>query len=140
MESTEIRTATASIGLDLYQTTLQARGHELIADEPVDVGGKDLGPRPGDFVRMALASCTAITLRMYANRKNFDVAQIRVNVSNGAFDQKTTYNTEIEITGNLTEEQRTRMLQIAKLCPVHKALTNPIEINTQLSVTNPTVA
>ncbi len=140
MESTEIRTATATIGRDLYQTTLQARGHELIADEPIDAGGKDLGPRPGDFVRMALASCTAITLRMYANRKNFDVAQIRVNVSNGAFDQKTTYNTEIEITGNLTEEQRTRMLQIAKLCPVHKALTNPIEINTQLSLTNPAIA
>ncbi len=140
MESTEIQIATATIGRDLYQTTLQARGHELIADEPVDVGGKDLGPRPGDFVRMALASCTAITLRMYANRKNFDIAQIRVNVSNGAFDQKTTYTTEIEITGSLTEEQRARMLQIAKLCPVHKALTNPIEINTQLSLTNPTVA
>ncbi len=140
MESIEIQTATATIGRDLYQTTLQARGHELLADEPTDVGGKDLGPRPGDFVRMALASCTAITLRMYANRKNFEVEQISVSVSNGAFDQKTSYNTEIKITGSLTEEQRTRMLQIAKLCPVHKALTNPIEINTQLSVTNPTVA
>ena len=136
----EILTATATIGRDLYQTTLQARGHELIADEPVDVGGKDHGPRPGDLVRMALASCTAITLRMYANRKNFDVLQIRVNVSNGAYDQKTTYTTEIEITGSLTEEQRTRMLQIAKLCPVHKALTNPIEINTHLSLTNPAIA
>lgn len=84
---------------------------------------------------MGLASCTAITLRMYANRKGWDVQQIRVQVSNGPFDGKTSYKTEIEITGNVNEEQRMRLLQIAKLCPVHKVLTNPIEIDTSLSIT-----
>jgi len=134
METNEIRTATATIGNDLYKTELSARTHLVIADEPFDVGGKDLGPRPGDFVRMGLASCTAITLRMYANRKNLDVKKIKVSVGNGPFDGKTVYETNIEIEGNLTDEQRKRMLQIAKMCPVHKALTNPVEINSTLSV------
>ncbi|MCK6617074.1 MAG: OsmC family protein [Cyclobacteriaceae bacterium] len=134
METNEIQTATAIIGTDVYKTELTARTHTIIADEPFEVGGKDRGPRPGDFVRMGLASCTAITLRMYANRKNMDVQQIRVSVSNGAFDGKTKYKTEIEITGNVSDEQKQRLMQIAKLCPVHKLLTNPIEINTSLLV------
>lgn len=134
METNEIQTATATIGTDVYKTELTARTHTIIADEPVDVGGKDLGPRPGDFVRMGLASCTAITLRMYANRKNMDVRQIKVSVSNGAFDGKTSYKTNIEITGNVSDEQKQRLMQIAKLCPVHKLLTNPIEIETLLLV------
>jgi putative redox protein len=134
MESNEIQTAVAIIENELYKTELHARSHVIIADEPLDVGGKDVGPRPGDFIRMGLASCTAITLRMYANRKNMDVKKIRVSVSNGAFNGRTAYNTQIEIDGTIDESQRKRLLQIAELCPVHKALTNPIEINTSLSV------
>lgn len=135
MHDEGVQVAVATIGNDLYKTELVARDHTVIADEPLDVGGKDLGPRPGDFIRMGLASCTAITLRMYANRKGWDVQQIRVQVSNGPFDGKTSYKTEIEITGNVNEEQRMRLLQIAKLCPVHKVLTNPIKIDTSLSIT-----
>lgn len=134
MHDEGIQTAVATIGNDVYKTELVTRSHAVIADEPLDVGGKDLGPRPGDFVRMGLASCTAITLRMYANRKGWDVQQIRVQVSNGPFEGKTSYKTEIEIAGNIDEEQRKRLLQIAKLCPVHKVLTNPIEIDTSLSI------
>jgi putative redox protein len=134
METNEIQSATASIGTDLYKTELTARSHNLIGDEPIEVGGQDLGPRPGDFIRMALASCTAITLRMYANRKNWDVKKISVQVSNVAFDGKTTYATHIEIFGNLDDDQRKRLMQIAKLCPVHKTLTNPIEIDTHLKI------
>lgn len=134
MESKEVQTAIAVIGKDHYRTTLQSRTHTLVGDEPLDIGGEDLGPRPGDFVRMALASCTAITLRMYADRKQWPVDQIEVRVSNGPFQEKTTYTSDIEITGNLSDEQKERMVQIAKLCPVHKTLTNPIEIITQLSL------
>jgi len=134
MESNEILSATASIGRETYRTELQARTHSVLADEPVDAGGTDLGPRPGDFLRMALASCTAITLRMYADRKKFHVDRIDVKVSNGPFDGKSTYRTEIELTGSLTDEQQQRMLQIAKLCPVHKILTNPIVVNTTLQL------
>jgi putative redox protein len=133
METKEIQTAVATLGNDLYKTELKARSHVILADEPHEVGGADLGPRPGDFIRMGLASCTAITLRMYANHKNWQVNHIRVQVSNGAMENgKTTYHTEIEVDGSLTDEQRNRLLQIAKLCPVHKALTHPIEIATNV--------
>jgi putative redox protein len=126
--------AVAIITDEVYRTELKVRKHVVIADEPEDVGGKDLGPRPGDFYRMSLASCTAITLRMYANRKNFDVKEIQVSVATEEGEGKTILHTDIKIKGNLDEAQRTRMLQIAKLCPVHKVLTNPIEINTALSI------
>lgn len=130
------KVAVATIGNDVYRTELTARKHRVIADEPEDVGGKDLGPRPGDFYRMSLASCTAITLRMYANRKNFEVKQIEVTVSTEEGEGKTILHTNIEISGTLDEAQRQRMLQIAKLCPVHKVLTNPIEIETTLTTVN----
>ena len=128
----EEKIAIATISDEIYRTELTAGNHRLIADEPEDVGGKNLGPRPGDFLRMSLASCTAITLRMYANRKKFDVQQIEVTVASEEVEGKTIFNSTIEITGNLDEQQRQRMLQISKLCPVHKALTNPIEINSSL--------
>ena len=129
----EEKIAIATISDEIYRTELTARNHRLIADEPEDVGGKNLGPRPGDFLRMSLASCTAITLRMYANRKKFDVQQIEVTVASEEVEGITIFNSSIKIQGNLDEQQRQRMLQIAKLCPVHKALTNPIEIETTLN-------
>jgi putative redox protein len=132
---TGILSATATIGNDTYKTELTARQHALIGDEPEDVGGTDLGPRPGDFLRMSLASCTAITLRMYANRKNMNVQQIQVTVSNGPTTDKTVYQTDIQITGNITDEERERLIQIAKKCPVHKILTNPIQVEHTLTST-----
>ena len=129
-----IAIATATIGTDTYKTELKARTHTIIGDEPPDVGGKDLGPRPGDFLRMSLASCTAITLRMYANRKNMNLQQIQVTVSNGPTTDKTVYQTDIQITGSISEEDRARLMQIAMKCPVHKILTNPIEIAHTLKV------
>ena len=128
-----IAIATATIGSDVYKTELVVRKHVIIADEPESNGGKDLGPQPGDFIRMGLASCTAITLRMFANRKNMDVAQIQVSVSNGPTTDKTVYHTEIHITGNISDEERTRLIQIAKKCPVHKILSNPIQIEHTLT-------
>lgn len=129
MEAQE-KIAVATIGTDVYKTELVARKHTVVADEPTDVGGKDLGPRPGDFLRMSLASCTAITLRMYANRKKFDVDEIRVTVESKEVEGGTAFETKVELTGKLDEAQEQRMLQIAKLCPVHKVLTNPIQIST----------
>src|SRR5882762_5420064 len=71
---------TAIIGKDHYKTQLLTSGHRLIADESVDVGGTDLGPGPGEFLLVALASCTAITLRMYADRKKWPVEKIKVEI------------------------------------------------------------
>jgi putative redox protein len=131
------KTAVATIGTDSYYTTLESTVHTLHADEPMESGGMDRGPSPHDFLRMSLASCTAITLRMYANRKNFDVQQIQVNVRSEQVEGKTIFHRDVVITGNLDEVQRKRMLQIANACPVHKTLTNPIEIQTELSATAP---
>ncbi len=134
MEDNQILSATATIGREHYATRLQARTHVLTGDEPAEVGGTDTGPRPGDFVRMALASCQAITLRMYADRKQYPVEQIMVTVSNGPSDGKTTYTSDIVVTGALTADEQQRMIQVARRCPVHKILTNPIEILTNFSI------
>ena len=123
---------TAVIGQDHYRTELFASGKTIIADEPEDVGGKNLGPAPGEFLMISLASCTAITLRMYADRKKWSVSKIKVEVAAERLDNKTLLKREIVLEGNLEEDQRQRLLQIANSCPVHKMLTNPIAINTTL--------
>lgn len=130
----EPKTTIATISDGLYVTELRTETHTVVADEPQDKGGKDLGPSPGDLLRMSLASCTAITLRMYANRKKMDVRKIEVMVSSNDLEGKTRFHVTVEITGELNDEQHKRMLQIANACPVHKILTNPIKIETALSL------
>ncbi len=126
------RTITATIGRDKYTTTLESGTHSVVADEPADLGGKDLGPTPGDFLRMSLGSCTAITLRMYADRKKWDVEQLEVTVTSEQATYKTIFKVSISIDGNVDDAQRQRLLEIAKACPVHKVLANPIEVETSL--------
>ena len=123
---------TATIGLEAYRTDLFINGHELIADEREEVGGKNLGPGPGEFLMVSLASCTAITLRMYANRKQWPVEKIRVEINSEKIDNTTVFTRHIYLEGSLDDDQRTRLLQIANSCPVHRTLTNPIEIKTEL--------
>jgi putative redox protein len=120
----------AVVGNDPYKTEITTDTHSVIGDEPLDNGGKDRGPSPGDFLRMSLASCTAITLRMYADRKGFVINRIEVKVFTETIDGKTIFNISIQFDGSLTEQQRRRMLQIANACPIHKVLTNPIEVVT----------
>jgi putative redox protein len=122
----------AKIGKDHYRTELIASGKILVADEPEDRGGTDTGPAPGEFLMMALASCTAITVRMYADRKQWEVDNIRVEVSSEKQEGKTVFKRDLYLEGHLNDEQRQRLLQIANACPVHKTLTHPIEIDTQL--------
>jgi putative redox protein len=105
----------------------------VIADEPEELGGTNQGPAPGEFLLISLASCTAITLRMYADRKNWPIEVIIVEVNFEKVDSKTIFKRELQLIGDLTDEQRARLLQIANACPVHKTLTNPIEIQTSLS-------
>ena len=125
---------TALIGKDQYKTELITSGHYLIADEPAEKKGTNLGPDPQEFLLSALASCTAITLRMYADRKQWLVDQIKVDVTVETTKEKSIFKCEISIEGTLDESQRDKMVQIAKSCPVHKILTNPIEVNTELLV------
>lgn len=82
---------------------------------------------------ISLASCTAITLRMYADRKQWPVTQIQVEVAMEKVEATTVFQREIFLAGELTDEQRERLLQIANACPVHKTLINPIQIDTRLN-------
>jgi putative redox protein len=132
-DTTKPRWAAAVIGREQYKTDLILDSHTLTGDEPIENGGKDLGPAPGDLLRMSLASCTAITLRMYADRKEMDVDKIEVKVSSETVDTKTIFHRQITISGNINDHQRKRMLQIANACPIHKTLTNPIEVLTHLA-------
>lgn len=123
---------TASIGKAHYETKMRFGKHELIADEPGHIGGTDKGPSAGTFLKMSLAACTAITLRMYADRKGWDVDEFIVQVDYHQKDGVTHFERTVEIKGNLDDKQRKRILQIANLCPIHKTLTGPIEIETNL--------
>jgi putative redox protein len=124
---------TATIGTDHYKTELMTSGHQTIVDEPEELGGTNLGPAPGEFLMISLASCTAITLRMYADRKKWNVEKIKVEVAFEKAQYKTIFKREISFEGDLDDDQRARLLQIANSCPVHKTLSNPIEIETVLA-------
>lgn len=124
------------IGQEHYVTKLSMRGHLLVADEPLENGGKDAGPTPNELIMSGLAACTASTLRMYADKKGWEVdridVEITINIEKKENGQVSHINNIIEITGNLTQEQRERMLEIAHKCPAHKLLTNPITIHADL--------
>jgi putative redox protein len=123
---------TAIIGKEHYKTELIASGKSLLADEPEEVGGTDQGPAPGEFLMMSLASCTAITVRMYADRKKMALDKIRVEVTFEKQQFKSVFTRDVYLEGELSEEDRQRLLEIAEKCPVHKTLSNPIEIETKL--------
>lgn len=122
----------ATLGRNKYKTDLVATGHHLVADEPEDVGGTNEGPAPGQYLQLSLASCTAITVRMYADRKQWPLEKIRVEVDTEKIEGKTVFKRQVFLEGNLAEDQRERLLQIANACPIHKTLTNPIEVQTVL--------
>ncbi len=127
-----IASALAENSGEIYTTELKINHHVLIADELPEIGGKDKGPSPGDYLCMSLASCKVITLRMYAQRKNWqaDVIKVKANLVKGS-EMKSGNNTffcEVEIKGNLTDEQKNRMMEIAKACPIDKLLRKPSDI------------
>lgn len=127
-----IASATAENTGEIYKTELKMSQHLLVADEPPEAGGKDEGPAPGDYLCMSLASCKVITLRMYAARKNWkaDLIKIRVNLvkSTEIESGNNTFFCEVELKGDLTHEQKKRMMEIAKACPLDRLLRKPSDI------------
>ncbi|SKB62601.1 putative redox protein [Soonwooa buanensis] len=125
---------TATIGTELYLTKVTTGNHEIIVDEPIDKGGKDLAPKPTELLAASLASCTAITLKMYAERKTWDVGEIFVDVTLVDSDDKTktTLNRSIRFSKtDIPEDQMKRFQHIANACPVHKILEGSITINSE---------
>jgi len=131
----------AKINLTKYKTIIVTGNHELIADEPVPIG-QDLGPNPYDFLLTALGACVTMTLRMYADRKGWDLEEVQVHLEQSRVYAKDCEECESEdgyvhiiekklkFIGELTEEQIQRLLEISDKCPVHKTLTNEIKIIT----------
>ncbi|GJI93327.1 peroxiredoxin [Duganella caerulea] len=125
---------TAHIGKDSYQTTIEVSGHKLVGDEPERNGGHDTGPAPYDFVLAGLGACTAITLRMYADRKQWpmdavDVALQLTRDDQGAMMVKRT----LSFTGALDTEQKSRMAEIAEKTRVTLTLKAGMVIDTTVN-------
>ncbi|CAN5839053.1 OsmC family protein [soil metagenome] len=123
------------IGQGFY-TEITANGHTMVADEPASVGGTNEGPDPYDYLMGALGSCTAMTLRLYADRKGWPLESVTVRLKHGKIYAEDCGNCEtetgkidriereIEVEGDLSDEQRTKLLDIAEKCPVHRTLTS----------------
>ena len=130
---------------DKFTTEVVARKHVWIADEPTDAGGNDLGPTPYELLSSALATCTAITLKMYALRKKWDTGEIKVMVEHGRkyaedceqCDDNSklieVFKRTVAFSDALDAEKRNRLLQIADHCPVHKTLSKSSRIETIIS-------
>lgn len=126
----------ASLGTEKYYTEVVAGENTLITDEPVDKGGQNKGFNPFEILATSLASCTAATLRMYIDRKEWAVEKINVQVEleNFPLTKRAVFKRDISFEGtNLDEEQLKRLHTIADACPIHKILTNDIEILTKFS-------
>ncbi len=116
-----------------YTTQLRFADHLLVADEPVALGGANKGPSPMEVALGALGACTAITLRMYANRKGWAVDRLAVRVHQRVADDKVPEIVrDIRLSGALDAEQRARLLDIANKCPVHKLMTENKRVLTSL--------
>ena len=121
-----------------FTTYMESRGFEFVADEAPAVEGSKLGPAPGDYLCMALASCKAMTLRMYVKRKEWKVDTIRVKVNlvkgEGTPSGLNTFQAKIDVTGSLDEEQLRRMQYIARACPISRLLMKHNEVLTKISL------
>ncbi len=109
---------------DKLEQHVAVREHRLTADEPTDEGGDDAGPSPQELLAASLASCTAVTMEMYAVRKGWDVGEVVVEVDYEPAQRgsPTRFTMEVQLPKELPEEQRERLLQIAAKCPVHRTL------------------
>jgi len=124
--------AEAEIDRAHYQTIIRSSGHQLIADEPATSQGTDTGMSPYSLLLASLGSCTAITLRMYADHKMWVVDSILVKLDLFKTTNGTIIERKISFEGELSDDQRNRLLTIANSCPVHQILTGNIDVNTSL--------
>jgi uncharacterized OsmC-like protein len=133
----------SSVGFLKQEIT--AGNHRLVADEPKEAGGSDEGPDPYSLLLASLGACTSMTLQLYAKRKNWPLEKVEVRLSHSRIhaedcedcqtkDGKVSrIDRRISLTGPLSDEQKTRLLEIAQHCPVHRTLTSEISIKDHLA-------
>ena len=131
---------TTHVGRRGFRADISARSHNLLADEPRTVGGTDEGPTPYELLLAALGACTAMTLRMYADRKKWPLEDVRVLLRSSRSHERDCENCEredvgihrverkLELSGSLTDEQRQRLEEIADRCPVKQTMQREIRV------------
>jgi len=142
-EKSEIRSVVVRGSAAGFAPEVFAGPHRMVADEPVSVGGTDTGPSPYDFLLAALGACTSITVGMYARRKRWPLEEVLVNLRHSKIHASDCAECEtrggmldrieldLHLGGSLTNEQRSKLLEIANKCPVHRTLTSEIVIVTR---------
>jgi uncharacterized OsmC-like protein len=144
MEKSEARNVVVRGSAAGFAQEIHAGSHHFHADEPLSAGGKDTGPSPYDLLLAALGACTSMTVGMYARRKAWPLEEVTVHLRHsriyaadcaecetreGTLDR---IDRDIHFAGPLTDEQRSRLVEIANKCPVHRTLTSEVEIRTRV--------
>jgi len=139
------RSVSVSSGPLRYAQVVSVGAHVFRADEPVDVGGGDIGPNPEELLMASLGACASITAQMYAKRKQWKLQSVHIEVVHervlaadnaasgatiGMVDQ---FEMQISLAGDLSDEQRNRLFEIANRCPIHRMLTSGVKIQSRLS-------
>jgi putative redox protein len=129
-------------GLSRYVQNISVGPHLLQADEPGDTGGNDVGPNPYELLLAALGACTSMTVRMYAERKQWPLRSVQVRLAYSRIHAEDCANcdtkdgmvdridTEVSLLGDLSDDQRQKLMEIAKRCPVHRTLVSELQIAT----------
>jgi uncharacterized OsmC-like protein len=143
MEKVDVRSVVVRGSAAGFVQEIHAGAHRLHADEPVSAGGTDTGPSPYDLLLAALGACTSMTVAMYARRKTWPLEEVTVHLRHsrihaadcaecetkeGMLDR---IERDIHLEGPLTIEMRSKLLEIANKCPVHRTLTSEIDIKTR---------
>lgn len=119
-----------------FKHEIEIGEHDVIADEPEENGGTDTGPNPQELLAASLASCTAVTMEMYARRKGWDAGEVVVDVDYEPAQRgsPTRFSMTVKLPKELPEEQRERLLQIAAKCPVHRTLEGEVMFDEQVEL------
>jgi putative redox protein len=133
-----MRSATSATTSGKHRQALRIGPHDLTADEGAANGGDDAGPEPHEFLLAGLAACTSITLKMYADRKEWPLEGVHVTVAGERREGAFVFVRNVELFGTLSDEQRARLREVADKCPVHKTLTGTIRIETKFGASPPT--
>tara|TARA_R110000782_G_scaffold102243_2_gene189219 strand:+ start:1691 stop:2095 length:405 start_codon:yes stop_codon:yes gene_type:complete len=127
---------TVTLGAEPYATRVTAGRHSVVVDEPGALGGKDTGPGPYDLLLASLGSCKAITARMYADRKGWPLEAVRVQLAHSRPEGRggpELITAALAFDGDLTDDQRARLLEIAEKCPVQKTISGGLRVEATLS-------
>ncbi|NCY12239.1 MAG: OsmC family peroxiredoxin [Burkholderiaceae bacterium] len=127
-----MRAVVSRFGSGHFQQALEVGNDHFVSDIDEAKGGNSSGPSPHEYLGAALAACTGMTLKMYAQRKSWDLQDVIVTVDIERVNDIEKFKRSIKLVGVVDAEQSQRLLEIANKCPVHKALTGTIEINTEL--------